>query len=106
MKQIWSKSLACLLCLALLVGMLPVAALAEDPEISYIDAEGSTKTCPSATAVTGSDTTWGADDNVEHWYVVNGNVTINQRVTVSHVHLHPGGRVHVERQPGHQCCRE
>lgn len=28
MKQIWSKSLACLLCLALLVGMLPVAALA------------------------------------------------------------------------------
>ena len=30
MKQIWSKSLACLLCLALLVGMLPVAALAED----------------------------------------------------------------------------
>ena len=30
MKQIWSKSLACLLCLALLAGMLPVAALAED----------------------------------------------------------------------------
>lgn len=28
MKQFWSKSLACLLCLALLVGMLPVAALA------------------------------------------------------------------------------
>ena len=30
MKQFWSKSLACLLCLALLVGMLPVVALAED----------------------------------------------------------------------------
>lgn len=30
LKQIWSKSLACLLCLALLVGMLPVAALADD----------------------------------------------------------------------------
>ena len=88
MKQIWSKSLARLLCLALLAGMLPVAALAEDPEISYIDAEGSTKTCPSATAVTGSDTTWGADDNVEHWYVVNGNVTISSRVTVTgEVHL-------------------
>ena len=28
MKHFWSKSLACLLCLALLVGMLPVAALA------------------------------------------------------------------------------
>lgn len=43
MKQIWSKSLACLLCLALLVGMLPVAALAEDNsptngEVSLADA--------------------------------------------------------------------
>ena len=43
MKQIWSKSLACLLCLALLVGMLPVAALAEDnppanDEVSLADA--------------------------------------------------------------------
>ena len=43
MKQIWSKSLPCLLCLALLVGMLPVAALAEDNspangEVSLADA--------------------------------------------------------------------
>lgn len=43
LKQIWSKSLACLLCLALLVGMLPVAALAEDNppangEVSLADA--------------------------------------------------------------------
>ena len=43
MKQIWSKSLACLLCLALLAGMLPVAALAEDnppanDEVSLADA--------------------------------------------------------------------
>lgn len=43
MKQFWSKSLACLLCLALLVGMLPVAALADDNppangEVSLADA--------------------------------------------------------------------
>ena len=43
MKQFWSKSLACLLCLALLAGMLPVAALAEDnppanDEVSLADA--------------------------------------------------------------------
>ena len=43
MKQFWSKSLACLLCLALLAGMLPVAALAEDNppangEVSLADA--------------------------------------------------------------------
>ena len=43
MKQFWSKSLACLLCLALLAGMLPMAALAEDNppangEVSLADA--------------------------------------------------------------------
>ncbi len=47
MKQIWSKSLACLLCLALLAGMLPVAALAEDNppangEVSLADAATNT----------------------------------------------------------------
>ena len=47
MKQFWSKSLACLLCLALLVGMLPVAALAEDNppangEVSLADAATNT----------------------------------------------------------------
>ena len=43
LKQFWSKSLACLLCLALLAGMLPVGALAEDNppangEVSLADA--------------------------------------------------------------------
>lgn len=47
MKQFWSKSLACLLCLALLAGMLPVAALAEDNppangEVSLADAATNT----------------------------------------------------------------
>ena len=88
MKQIWSKSLACLLCLALLVGMLPVAALAEDPEISYIDAEGSTKTCLRATVVDSTSNTWTGSDPGGGWYVVNSNVTIDQRVTVTgEVHL-------------------
>ena len=104
MKQFWSKSLACLLCLALLVGMLPVAALAEDnppapandgisllaDSISYIDADGSTKNCDSATVVTENDTAWGKNDNGEHWYVVTADtpITISTRVTVSgNVHL-------------------
>ena len=104
MKQIWSKSLACLLCLALLVGMLPVAALAEDnspapandgiqlladtaTDISYIDANGVTQTCNSATVVIADDTTWDNDNNAG-WYVVNSNVTISERVTViGKVHL-------------------
>ena len=104
MKQIWSKSLACLLCLALLVGMLPVAALAEDnspapandgiqlladtaTDISYIDANGVTQTCNSATVVIADDTTWRNDNNAG-WYVVNSNVTISERVTVT-------GKVHL-----------
>ena len=104
MKQIWSKSLACLLCLALLVGMLPVAALADDnppapandgiqlladtaTDISYIDANGVTQTCNSATVVIADDTTWDNDNNAG-WYVVNSNVTISERVTViGKVHL-------------------
>ena len=104
MKQIWSKSLACLLCLALLAGMLPVAALADDnppapandgiqlladtaTDISYIDANGVTQTCNSATVVIADDTTWGNDNNAG-WYVVNSNVTISERVTVT-------GKVHL-----------
>ena len=104
MKQFWSKSLACLLCLALLAGMLPVAALADDnppapandgiqlladtaTDISYIDANGVTQTCNSATVVIADDTTWDNDNNAG-WYVVNSNVTISERVTVT-------GKVHL-----------
>ena len=106
MKQFWSKSLACLLCLALLAGMLPVAALAEDnppapandevsllstqENVSYIDPTDESdrnKTCLSATVVTESDATWSGDNN-GGWYVVNGNVPISSRVTVTgNVHL-------------------
>lgn len=51
--------------------------------ISYIDAVGTEQTCTSATEVTASSTTWNAG-----WYVVNSDVTINDRVTVSGaVHL-------------------
>ncbi len=103
MKQIWSKSLACLLCLALLVGMLPVAALAEDnppapanggvsllaeaTDVKYLDENGNKQTCPSATVVDGS-TTWTGSAPDGSWYVVQDKVDINSRVTVSgNVHL-------------------
>ena len=36
MKQFWSKSLAFLLCLALLAGMLPATALAADGDTVYV----------------------------------------------------------------------
>lgn len=51
--------------------------------ISYIDANGNSQTCASATEVNANSTTWTTG-----WYVVNSNVTINDRVTVSGaVHL-------------------
>ena len=81
----WILSLT--LCFALMIAATLVTASA-DASVSYIDANGRTLTCASATVVTESDTTWGASDSQEHWYVVNSNVTINTRITVTgNVHL-------------------
>ncbi|HIY38519.1 MAG TPA: hypothetical protein H9835_05190 [Candidatus Agathobaculum merdigallinarum] len=46
-------------------------------DVSHIDADGGTKTCPSTTAVTVENTMWG--DNNNGWHVVNSNVTIDSR---------------------------
>ena len=80
----WILSLT--LCFALIIAATLVTASAS-ASVSYIDANGTTRTCDSATVVTESDTTWGDDGN-NGWYVVNGDVTINTRVTVTgSVHL-------------------
>ncbi|MFR6022900.1 MAG: hypothetical protein ACLUGW_01205, partial [Oscillospiraceae bacterium] len=71
----WILSLT--LCFALMVAATLVTASAS-ASVSYIDANGTTRTCDSATEVTESDTTWNAG-----WYVVYGDVTIGQRVTVT-----------------------
>ena len=66
-----------------------ISLLSTQEDVSYIDPteEQTAQTCDSATEVTESDTTWG-DDNNDGWYVVNGDVTIGQRVTVTgDVHL-------------------
>ena len=59
--------------------------------IFYLDETGQGKTTSDdmeVVNVTASDNVWGADDEEEHWYVVYGNVTIGQRVTVTgDVHL-------------------
>lgn len=55
--------------------------------VSYKDENGDELTCASATEVTAGDATWGNDGN-SGWYVVNDDVTIDQRVTVTgDVHL-------------------
>ena len=67
-----------------------ISLLSTQEKVSYIDPtkEQTKQTCDSATVVTETDTAWGASDSQEHWYVVNSNVTINTRVTVTgDVHL-------------------
>ena len=60
--------------------------------ISYLDKDGITQTCASATEVTIEDTEWGISAT-DTWYVVNGTIKIGslsnkQRISVSgNVHL-------------------
>lgn len=75
----WILSLT--LCFALIIAATLVTASAS-ASVSYIDANGTPLTCASATVVTESDTSWGNDGN-SGWYVVNDDVTIDQRITVT-----------------------
>ena len=53
----------------------------DDPEtasVTYVGANGETQTCASATILTGSSTSLAAG-----WYVVNADVTIVERISVS-----------------------
>ena len=71
-KRLLSLCMALVLCL----GLLPVTALAEG--IPYLDENGTQQTAASATQVTNSDTQW-----TNGWYVAQGDITIDQPVTVS-----------------------
>ena len=91
-RRLLSLTMALALCLSL----LPVTALAGDITVGYIyytwENNTLTKhtdgTVTTATEVTASDTAWGGSDSMEYWYVAQGEVTINQRVTVTgNVHL-------------------
>ena len=88
------KLLLSMMALALCLGLLPTAALAATAaDVTYYDWNSDTKgleqkTCASATAVTSNDTQWikyefvWMDEN-GGWYVVNSDVTIENRVTVT-----------------------
>lgn len=87
MKKKLTFIFALALCIALLIAAAPAEANA-DGSVTYIDESGEEQTCTNATVVTADDTTWGADDEDDHWYVAQGDVTINRLVTVTgYVHL-------------------
>ena len=74
--------LAILLAVIMTVSLLTVGAAAVD-DVSYIDANGTPAERDGVTAVTTETTGW-----TEGWYVVNSNVTIETRITVTgDVHL-------------------
>lgn len=74
-KRIWAAFIS--LCMVLM--LLPVTALAATVEnITYLDENGTQQTTASATQVTNSDTQW-----TNGWYVAQGDITIDQPVTVS-----------------------
>lgn len=56
----WILSLT--LCFALMIAATLVTASAS-ASVSYIDANGETQICDSATEVTENDTSWGASDS-------------------------------------------
>ena len=84
------RVISLLLAICLLPGLTPISVRAEENAagedepmaiaagIPYIDADGSSKTQGSATDVTESTITWN-----NGWYVVSGNVTVSERITVS-----------------------
>ena len=76
-----NRILSILLTVCLLMALLPTVAFAEG-SVTYLDADGTLKTSPSATEVTSSDTGWGTSGTTT-WYVVQGTVIIGSRVTVS-----------------------
>ena len=85
MKRTKRGAFALLLTLCVTLGLLPAltpAASAAD-NVTYLDANGAQQTAASATEVTAGSTAWNAG-----WYVVNSDVTITSRVTVTgDVHL-------------------
>lgn len=66
----------------MLISMMPTMVFAAE-EIPYLDENGTEQTCTSATELIEHDTIWN-----EGWYIVQGEVTLANRVEVQgEVHL-------------------
>lgn len=55
---------------------------AEVQDVTYLDENGDAQS-HAALPLAASDTTWGVNDDQEHWYVIDGNVEFTDRVTVT-----------------------
>lgn len=76
------------ICLSFLLGLALMVTISAATPVSYrtCDENGANWTTQSVTdytIVTDSTQNWGADDGDPHWYVVDSQVTIRSRVTVT-----------------------
>ncbi|MCC8042239.1 MAG: YDG domain-containing protein, partial [Oscillospiraceae bacterium] len=79
MRNVIRRALSILLATLVILIQVPLqASAATATNVTYLDANGTEQTCNSATVVTSSDTTWSSG-----WYVVNSDVTNNNRIEVS-----------------------
>ena len=82
------RILSILTALALCLSLLPATALAGNGTIEYLNADGKTQTCGSATKVKAGTPNWTDTGSNNGWYVVNSDATFASRITVEgNVHL-------------------
>lgn len=79
MKRLFALIPLLVFCLLCAPGVLAETT----PNVIYLDETGKQQTCPTATVVAADVTTWTGTTETPGWYVVTGNVTISQRVTVT-----------------------
>ena len=73
------KLVALFLALVMTLSLCSVTSFATTPEpVGYLKADGTTATCTDYTVMTEDTTTWAAG-----WYVVNDNVYINNKVSLT-----------------------
>ena len=79
MKRLFALIPLLVFCLLCAPGVLADPA----SDVPYLDKDGQKQTCQNAQVVADSDTGWTGTTEAPGWYVVTGDVTISQRVTVT-----------------------
>ncbi len=78
MKRTSGRILALALAFAMMAAMVPGVPAGADDGVEYIDVDGEEKTQDGVTPVASETTSWA-----NGWYVVNGTVTVADRITVT-----------------------
>ena len=80
-KRTWERWLAGLLSVVMVFALLPITALAADG-VGYYDPQKKETETVQATPLTNETSSWTNSDT-EGWYVVDSQITISDRITVT-----------------------